>query len=260
MAASSCFILLLFALFLQSKSIVDSLACKDPLFSNPISEWDRNLTYNWGALSDYRLIRKVGAGAFGSVYLGVNVNTFEKVVVKIFTDKRGKKERHRMKEIAILHDVCGGPNIVKLVDILHTSKDPNSPIMVFDYAQQSLNDAHLLYPLLSDHDVRFYMFELLKAIAFLHDHRGIMHRDLKPDNIIINHAKRKLTLIDVGISKYYIEGNDFLSSTHHSLITSRMIRYNITKQNPLYNKVLSSILCFFSCTLYASMSLCHTLN
>jgi len=39
------------------------------------------------------------------------------------------------------------------------------------------------------------MFELLKALDFAHSH-GIIHRDVKPNNIMIDHGMRKLALID----------------------------------------------------------------
>ena len=54
------------------------------------------------------------------------------------------------------------------------------------------NDARQnLYPTLSDFDIRFYMFELLKALDFCHS-SGIVHRDVKPHNVMIDHSKRQV--------------------------------------------------------------------
>ena len=39
--------------------------------------------------------------------------------------------------------------------------------------------------------MRFYIFELLKALDFCHS-KGIMHRDVKPHNVMIDHEKRKV--------------------------------------------------------------------
>ena len=44
----------------------------------------------------------------------------------------------------------------------------------------------MLYPTFTDMDIRFYLFELLKALDFSHKN-GIMHRDVKPHNIMIDH-------------------------------------------------------------------------
>lgn len=54
-------------------------------------------------------------------------------------------------------------------------------------------------------DQRFYMFELLKALDFCHS-RGIIHRDVKPLSIMIEHGERKLRLIDFGLAEFYVQG------------------------------------------------------
>jgi len=51
-----------------------------------------------------------------------------------------------------------------------------------------------LYPKFTDFDVRYYIFELLKALDFCHS-KGIMHRDVKPHNVMIDHEKRQVSLI-----------------------------------------------------------------
>ena len=41
----------------------------------------------------------------------------------------------------------------------------------------------------TDYDVRFYMYELLKALDYAHS-KGVMHRDVKSDNIMVDHKRR----------------------------------------------------------------------
>lgn len=43
--------------------------------------------------------------------------------------------------------------------------------------------------------MRFYIFELLKALDFCHS-KGIMHRDVKPHNVMIDHEKRKVRIVN----------------------------------------------------------------
>lgn len=64
------------------------------------------------------------------------------------------------REIKILQNLCGGPNIVKLLDIVrdHQSKTPS---LIFEYVNNT--DFKVLYPTLSDFDIRYYTYELLKA-------------------------------------------------------------------------------------------------
>lgn len=52
-------------------------------------------------------------------------------------------------------------------------------------------DFRTLYPTFTDMDVRYYMYELLKALDYSHS-MGIMHRDVKPHNVMIDHPNRKV--------------------------------------------------------------------
>lgn len=62
-----------------------------------------------------------------------------------------------------------------------------------------------LYPTLADTDVRFYIYELLKALDYCHS-MGIMHRDVKPHNVMIDHSQKNLRLIDWGLAEFYHPG------------------------------------------------------
>ena len=64
-----------------------------------------------------------------------------------------------------------------------------TPSLIFENVDNT--DFRTLYPRFVDYDVRFYINELLKALDFCHS-KGIMHRDVKPHNVMIDHAKRKV--------------------------------------------------------------------
>jgi len=104
-----------------------------------------------------------------------------------------------------LQNICGGTNIIKLLDVV---RDPQSktPSLIFE----SVNtvDFKILYPTLTDYDVRYYMYELLKALDFAHSN-GIMHRDVKPHNVMIDHKKRVLRLIDWGLAEFYHKDQEY---------------------------------------------------
>ncbi len=64
------------------------------------------------------------------------------------------------REIKILQNLCGGPNIVKLLDIVRDQQS-KTPSLVFEYVNNT--DFKVLYPTLSEYDIRYYIYELLKV-------------------------------------------------------------------------------------------------
>ncbi|KAL4467247.1 hypothetical protein ABPG72_010054 [Tetrahymena utriculariae] len=161
-----------------------------------------NLEIEWGEQENYEVIRKLGRGKYSEVFEGINSQNNEKCVIKVLKPIRKKKIK---REISILKNLSGGPNIVQLLDIV---KDPASKCTSFVFEYVNNIDYRELYPKLSDFDVRFYIFEVLKALDFCHS-QGIMHRDVKPHNIMIDHEKKQLRLIDWGLAEYYFPGKDY---------------------------------------------------
>ncbi|VAH46511.1 unnamed protein product [Triticum turgidum subsp. durum] len=151
---------------------------------------------------DYEVVRKVGRGKYSEVFEGINVNNNEKCVIKILKPVKKKKIK---REIKILQNLCGGPNIVKLLDIVR-DQHSKTPSLIFEYINNT--DFKVLYPTLTDYDIRYYIYELLKALDYCHS-QGIMHRDVKPHNVMIDHELRKLRLIDWGLAEFYHPGKEY---------------------------------------------------
>ncbi|KAK8608829.1 hypothetical protein V6N13_024241 [Hibiscus sabdariffa] len=169
----------------------------------PKEYWDyESLTVQWGDQDDYEVVRKVGRGKYSEVFEGINFSNNERCIIKILKPVKKKKIK---REIKILQNLCGGPNIVKLLDIV---RDPHSktPSLIFEYVNST--DFKVLYPTLTDYDIRYYIYELLKALDYCHS-QGIMHRDVKPHNVMIDHELRKLRLIDWGLAEFYHPGKEY---------------------------------------------------
>ncbi|KAL1781239.1 casein kinase II subunit alpha isoform X2, partial [Sigmodon hispidus] len=62
--------------------------------------------------------------------------------------------------------------------------------------------------ILTDFDIRFYMYELLKALDYCHS-KGIMNRNMKPHNVMIDHQQKKLRLIDWGLAEFYHPAQEY---------------------------------------------------
>jgi casein kinase II subunit alpha len=159
--------------------------------------WDyENFTPMWMPLEKYQVIRKIGRGKYSEVFAGVNTENNQPIVIKILKPVKTKKIK---REIKILENLRGGTNIINLLD---TVRDPLSKTcsLIFEYVDAM--DFKVLFPTLQDIDIRLYMFELLKALDYCHSH-GIIHRDVKPHNVMIDHKTRSLRLIDWGLAEFY---------------------------------------------------------
>jgi len=83
-----------------------------------------------------------------------------------------------------------------------------TPALIMEYVDTGDMDFRTLHKSFTDFDIRFYIFEVLKALDYCHS-KGITHRDVKPHNIMIDHANRKVRLIDWGLAEFYHPGQEY---------------------------------------------------
>lgn len=173
------------------------------LEEKPKEWWDyESLSVQWHPQDDYEVTKKLGRGKYSEVFQGLQVSTQESVVIKVLKPVKRKKIK---REIKILQNLVGGPHIIGLIDVV---REPNSkiPALIFEHVDNA--DFRTLYPILTDYEIRFYMWDLLVALDYCHS-RGIMHRDVKPHNVMIDHKTRKLRLIDWGLAEFYHAGTEY---------------------------------------------------
>ena len=92
-------------------------------------------------------------------------------------------------------------NVVRLYDVIHTE---SKLMLVFEFMEQDLKrymDMHGNRGALDPVTVRSFMFQLLKGTAFCHENR-VLHRDLKPQNLLIN-KRGELKLADFGLARAF---------------------------------------------------------
>ncbi|ORZ14532.1 protein serine/threonine kinase [Absidia repens] len=151
-------------------------------------------------MDKYQKIEKLGEGAYGIVYKAQNRETGEVVALKrirLDNEEEGVPCT-AIREISLLKELKH-PNIVRLYDVLHKER---KLILVFEYLDSDLKK--FLDSNGGDIDeltIKQMMYQLLKGIAFCHEHR-VLHRDLKPQNLLIN-KKGELKLGDFGLARAF---------------------------------------------------------
>jgi casein kinase II subunit alpha len=142
----------------------------------------------------YEISKWLGSGKYSDVFIGYKGD--QRVALKVLKAVRPQKYK---REIKILQNLKGGVNIVTLLEIVENPIS-HQYTLVFEYIENA--ETYHLYPHFTDSDARYYLYQLLKALQFSHS-RGIMHRDIKPQNIMYDHKTRQLRLIDWGLAEFY---------------------------------------------------------
>ena len=132
----------------------------------------------------YQKLEKIGEGTYGVVYKAKDRVTGEIIALKkirLEAEDEGIPST-AIREISLLKELQH-PNIVRLYDVVHTERKLT---LVFEFLDQDLKkyldvcDSGLGIPILKS-----FLYQLLTGVAYCHHHR-VLHRDLKPPNLLIN--------------------------------------------------------------------------
>ena len=163
----------------------------------------------------FQKLDKIGQGTYSSVFRAREVETGRMFALKKvrFDNYQPESIRFMAREITILRKL-DHPNIMKLEGII-TSRMSNSIYLVFEYMEHDL--AGLVSRpdiVFTDSQIKCYMRQLLSGLEHCHV-RGIMHRDIKVSNILLNN-EGVLKIADFGLANTISPSNK-----HH--LTSRVV-------------------------------------
>ncbi|KAL1390044.1 kinase-like domain-containing protein [Phyllosticta capitalensis] len=151
--------------------------------------------------SSFQQLEKLGEGTYATVFKGRNRQTGEFVALKeIHLDSEEGTPSTAIREISLMKELKH-ENIVSLHDVIHTE---NKLMLVFEYMDKDLKkymDSRGDRGQLDPATIKSFMYQLLRGIAFCHDNR-VLHRDLKPQNLLINN-KGQLKLADFGLARAF---------------------------------------------------------
>ncbi len=196
---------------LQSDFISESVREKQvfgPIEGGLVPERARKMT-----AADFEPLRCLGKGTFGTVLLVKQQRTG-----RLFAQKQFKKAsltvhkrlvEQTKTERSILESVNRHPFVVKL---FYAFQDHEKLYLILEYAQGGELFTHLAQErMFSEEVASFYMAEMVLALEHLHRNLGVIYRDLKPENCLLD-AEGHLLLTDFGLSKVAVDENDKCNS------------------------------------------------
>jgi len=164
-------------------------------------------------LNGYTITKYISSGSFGDVFAAVCCKTNESVALKIpIINKEKDGERWLIEEAKIynaLHkqkseedENCGLANIKIL-----SNKTLNKKIMIMDLLGPSLESILCKNKKFTIKSIILIAIQLINTMKYIHD-RGYIHRDIKPDNFVIDNKNgEKIYCIDFGLAKKYVKRN-----------------------------------------------------
>jgi glycogen synthase kinase 3 beta len=163
----------------------------------------------------YSAERIIGNGSFGVVFQAAVVETGEIVAIKkVLQDKRFKN-----RELQIMRQLVKDPhsNIVALKHCFYSQGEKPDELylnLVLEYVPEtvySISRQHqkskIALPLIY---VKLYLYQLSRALSHIHA-LGICHRDIKPQNLLVDPANQQLKLCDFGSAKALVRGEPNVS-------------------------------------------------
>jgi eukaryotic-like serine/threonine-protein kinase len=145
-------------------------------------------------LGNYRLVRHLGRGAFGDVYLGIHVHLKTPAAIKVLhtelTSSDVEKFRTEARTIARLEH----PHMVRVLDF---GIENHTPFLVMSYAPNgTLRQRHPKGTILSLATIISYVSQVADALQYVHQQK-LIHRDIKPENMLLGRHSEVL-LSDFG--------------------------------------------------------------
>uniref|UniRef100_A0A8C5CIX0 Cyclin-dependent kinase 14 n=1 Tax=Gadus morhua TaxID=8049 RepID=A0A8C5CIX0_GADMO len=151
----------------------------------------------FGKADSYEKLEKLGEGSYATVYKGKSKVNGKLVALKVIRLQEEEGTPFTAIREASLLKGLKHSNIVLLHDIIHTKE---TLTLVFEYVHTDLCQYMDRHPGgLHPDNVKLFLYQLLRGLSYIHQ-RYILHRDLKPQNLLISDTG-ELKLADFGLAR-----------------------------------------------------------
>lgn len=160
----------------------------------------------------YMAERVVGTGSFGVVYQAKCIETGESVAIKKVLQDR----RYKNRELQIMQ-LLNNPNVVQLKHSFYSTTEKNEVYLnlVLEFVPETVYRASRHYSRVNQYMPVFYMqlyvYQICRALNYLHRVIGVCHRDIKPQNLLVNPHTHQLKICDFGSAKMLVPGEPNIS-------------------------------------------------
>lgn len=151
-------------------------------------------------ITTYSPREKIGEGTYGTVYKAIDRRTNTAVAIKkirIVYEDDGVPAT-ALREIALLREL-NHPNVVRLLDVYNSR---NNLFLVFECLDMDLRVYLKRHGALRDRELQSAAFQLFQGCWFCHEH-AVVHRDLKPQNVLIDTRTQRLVIADFGLARIF---------------------------------------------------------
>nr|XP_004240041.1 shaggy-related protein kinase epsilon [Solanum lycopersicum] len=155
----------------------------------------------------YMAERVVGTGSFGVVFQAKCLETGESVAIKKVLQDR----RYKNRELQIMR-MLDHTNVVHLRHCFYSSTEKNEVYLnlVLEYVSETVYRVSRHYSRVNHHMpiiyVQLYMYQICRALNYMHNVIGVCHRDIKPQNLLVNPHTHQLKICDFGSAKMLVHG------------------------------------------------------